>query len=222
MFEFLTLAENIPFSVSLLVLLIIAFTEFIGALLGTGISSIISGFFPDTDISFELEGPNIESPGSFGKVLSWLRIGQVPMLVLIIVFLTSFSISGLALQKFILINLGFVLPAIVATLPALLISLPSVRIFGGILNKIIPKDETSAVSKNSFIGRVAIITIGKASKGNAAQGKVKDKFGKYHYIMIEPDNENDEFIQGKQVILVRQEKGMFFAINNSKKIMSGG
>ena len=219
MFEFITSPENIPFAVALLVLLIIAMLEGVGAIFGASISNILGSLIPDTDFAIEMEGPDLDSPSTFGRVLSWLRIGQVPILILIIVFLVGFGIGGLMLQKFLLVTFGRMLPAFIATIPALAISLPTVRVLGGVLNKIIPKDETSAVSKDTFIGRVAVITLGKSSKGNPAEGKVKDSFGKYHYIMVEPDNAGDIFVQGGQVLLVRRDGSKFYAIKNENRII---
>ena len=37
--------------------------------------------------------------------------------------------------------------------------------------------------------------------------------------MIEPDNEEDVFVQGSQVLLVRQDGTKFFAIDNDNIIM---
>ena len=116
---------------------------------------------------------------------------------------------------------GLMLPASVASILAFVISLPIVRVLGSGLNKIIPKDETSAVSKDTFIGRVATITLGESRNGNSAEGKVKDSFGKYHYIMIEPDIAGDIFSQGSEVLLVRQDGSKFYAIKNENHIMNG-
>lgn len=220
MFEFMTAPENMPFAIALLVLLIIAGLEGVGSLFGVGLSNILDSLFPNTDIALDVEGPDLEAPNSFSHVLSWLRVGQVPILVLLIVFLVSFGLSGLILQKFLWATFGFMLPAVIAWVPAFFVSLPAIRIFGTTLNKIIPKDETSAVSKNTFIGRIATITLGTAQKGNAAQGKLKDQFGQYHYIMIEPDNEDESFTQGSEVLLVRQDGSKFYAIVNDNQFMS--
>ena len=218
MFEFITAPENIPFAVALLVLLIIALLEGVGAMFGAGISNIFGGLFPDIDVN--IEGPDLDSSGTLGRVLSWLRIGQVPVLVLIIVFLVGFGISGLILQKFLWITFGFMLPAAIASVPAFMVALPTVRVLGGALNAIIPKDETSAVSQDSFIGRIATITLGESKATSPAEGKVKDSFGKYHYIMIEPDNKTDSFAQGSEVLLVRQNGSIFYAIKSDNHIMT--
>lgn len=218
MLEFITSPENIPFAVSLLILLIIATLEGVGAVFGAGISSVFNGLFPDTNIA--IDGPDLDSPGIIGRVLSWLRVGQVPILVLIVVFLVGFGISGLILQKFLLLTFGFMLPAAIASIIAFVISIPTVRVLGSGLNRIIPKDETSAVSEDTFIGRVAVITLGESKKNNPAEGKVKDSFGKSHYILIEPDNEEDLFVQGSEVLLVRKDSSKFYAIENKNQIMS--
>lgn len=218
MLEFITSPENIPFAVSLLILLIIAMLEGVGAVFGAGISSVFNGLFPDANIA--IDGPDLDSPGIIGRVLSWLRVGQVPILVLIVVFLVGFGISGLMLQKFLLLTFGFMLPAAIASIPAFVISIPTVRVLGSGLNRIIPKDETSAVSEDTFIGRVAVITLGESKKNNPAEGKVKDSFGKSHYILIEPDNEEDLFVKGSEVLLVRKDSSKFYAIENKNQIMS--
>ena len=199
--------------------MIIAILEGVGALFGASISSIFSGLFPDSNI--EIDVGDLNSPGIFARALSWLRVGQVPILVLIIVFLLGFGISGLILQNFLLMTFGLMLPAFVAAILAFAISLPIVRVLGSGLNKIIPKDETSAVSKDTFIGRIATITLGESKNSSPAEAKVKDSFGKYHYIMVEPDIEGDIFVQGSKVLLVRQSGSKFYAIKNENQIMNG-
>ena len=112
------------------------------------------------------------------------------------------------------------LPAPVASVPAFFAALPVTRFFGSIFHKILPKDETSAVSSASFVGRMAKITLGTSAKDSPAQGKVKDQFGKYHYIMIAPDNDDDVFAQGMDVLLVRYDGVTFYAIENHNNAMS--
>jgi hypothetical protein len=82
-----------------------------------------------------------------------------------------------------------------------------------------PKDETDAVSEQSFIGRVAVITLGNASHGSPAEAKLKDQHGQMHYVMVEPDLPNEAFSQGTAVILVRQKGAHFTAINNTSNVL---
>ncbi len=219
MFEFITATENMAFSVALLVVLIIAALEGVGALFGAGLSNVLSSVLPDSDLPFGVDAPDLDSPSSLGRILSWLRVGQVPVLILLIVFLVSFGIGGLIIQQLAMGAFGSLLPGALASIPALALTFPAVRVFGGALNRIVPKDETSAVSPDSFVGRIAVLTLGQAERGCAAQAKVKDRHGQHHYIMVEPDNDGDVFQQGEKVLLVRRDSGSFFAIPNKNELL---
>lgn len=214
MLEFILAPGNIPFSTSLAVMFIIAFLEGVGSLFGAGISNVFGALFPDMDIELDADGGDLESPGVLGRLLSWLRVGEVPVLVLLVVFFTAFGLSGYLVQKLSLDVFGLYLPALVAIVPATIVSIPMVRGFGGVLGAILPKDETDAVSHISFIGRVAKVTLGEAKTGSPAQAKVRDTHGKYHYIMVEPDQQGTIFSQGEDVLVVRNEDTKFFAIRH--------
>jgi hypothetical protein len=79
---------------------------------------------------------------------------------------------------------------------------------------VIPKDETEVVSENSFIGRVAVITLGEALRGKPAEAKLTDQFGQDHYLMVEPDQEIETFPQGTEVLIVRRQGAVFTGITN--------
>lgn len=209
MWTFLTAWQTLPFTVALGVMTLIALAEAIGFFFGSGISSALEGLFPDSDISVDA---GADGHDTLGALLSWLRVGEVPILILLVIFLTSFGVIGLALQSITSDALGFLWPGWIAVIPAFLLSLPTVRGLGGVIGRIMPKDETSAVSRDSLVGRVATIVLGTARNGSAAQAKVRDAFQQDHYVMVEPDNDGEEFPQGKQVLLVRRAGGTFFAI----------
>ena len=88
--------------------------------------------------------------------------------------------------------------------------------------RIIPKDETEAVSEKSFVGCVATITIGTASKGKPAQAKLRDRLGNTHYVMVEPDIDGQFFETGSEVLIVMQTGSVFTAIANSNPSLSKG
>lgn len=216
MLEFISAPENLPFSVALAVMFGIAFLEGITALLGAGLSSLIETLIPNFEADADINSPDYQSASPFSKLLSWLRIGEVPVLMLFIVFLTAFGLIGLGIQSGAERITGSLVSASLATIPALLLSLPTVRLFGGVLARIIPNDETDAVPEDSFIGRVAKITLGKAETGSPAQAKLKDEHGQTHYIMVEPDLQDDAFNAGSSVILVSRIGATFKAIANNK------
>ena len=86
---------------------------------------------------------------------------------------------------------------------------------GGWVEKVMPKDETSAVSHNSFIGRVATVVIGTAKQGEPAQAKLLDQFGRTHYVMVEPDIQGEELTAPTAVLLVSLEGSVFRGIRNT-------
>lgn len=210
MIEFMLESANTPFSIALAIMVLIAAIEGVGTLLGFALSGLLDNLVPELDI--DVDTPDINDHGAFGEFLTWLRLREVPVIVVLIAFLTSFAVTGYIIQYLLNSMVGFMLPALIAGPIALFVCLPGVRLFAGILGKIMPKDETEAVGTASFIGRTAVITLGTSSRGEPAQGRLKDKFGKSHYVMIEPDLDDHQFNQGEEILLVRQHGATFFAI----------
>ncbi|MBO6504149.1 MAG: YqiJ family protein [Kordiimonadaceae bacterium] len=210
MIDFMLEAANYPFSIALAIMVLIAAIEGVGTLLGFALSGLLDNLMPELDI--DVDTPDLNDHGAFGEFLTWLRLREVPVIVVLIAFLTSFSVTGYVIQYVLNSSVGFILPSLIAGPIALFLCLPGVRLFAGVLGKIMPKDETEAVGTASFIGRTAVITLGTASRGEPAQGRLKDKFGKSHYVMIEPDLDDHQFKQGEETLLVRQDGATFFAI----------
>ena len=200
--DFVLAGENLPFTVSLAILLCIGVIEGVGAIFGMGLSALLDAVTPDFDI--DIDGPDLESSTTLSHFLSWLRFGKVPFLIIIVIFLTAFSISGLILQQLFLGITNYLLPGWVATIPALLISLPWVRLSTGILARFFPQDESEAVSEKAFIGRIATITLGAASQNSPAEARLTDEHGQSHYVMVEPDNIEEQFEANSQVLIVRK------------------
>ena len=100
MINFLLASQNMPFTVALAVMLIIAFLEGVSTLLGAGIFSFIDSLLPELDIDADIDSPDFESSGLFSKLFSWLRIGEVPAIMLLVIFLTAFGLIGLGFQSF--------------------------------------------------------------------------------------------------------------------------
>lgn len=218
MIEFISASENFPFSLALAVMIGIALLEGITSLLGAGFSHLLDTLIPEHDLHADVSA--LEAANPLSKLLGWLRIGQVPILMLVVIFLTAFGLLGLGFQAFVKSATGALLPGWIAAIPVFLGSLPFVRVLGGLLERLMPKDETEAVSDESFVGRMATITLGTAKQGSPAQAKVKDQHGYSHYIMVEPDSKETEFVQGQEVLLVRKQGPTFQAIENTNEILS--
>ena len=213
MLELLTAGPNLPFAVALCVMLVIALFEGIAMLLGAGLSDMLDAMLPeiDLDVDFDVDA----GPSTFSRLLGWLHVGRVPVLMLLIVFLTAFGLIGLVLQSFASSLFGTFMPAAVAVVPALFLSLPVVRGAGGVLGAIMPSDETDAVHSDTFIGRTATITLGEARLGSPAEAKLTDEHGHTHYVMVEPDAADVTFTQGTTVLLTEHHGAVFKAITST-------
>ncbi len=229
MFEFILATGNTPFAVALAVMFGIAILEGVTTLLGFALSNVIDALIPEFDVDIDVgadidatagstleQGHSVEldANSALSRLLGWLRVGRVPVLILLVVFLTGFGLTGLALQSFIHGITGSLLPGSIMSIPAFIIALPIVRVFGGVLGKIMPKDETDAVTEESLVGRVAIITLGIAKSGSPAEARVRDIHGTTHYLMVEPDSGDAEFPSGSSVLLVQKNGAVFKAIVN--------
>jgi hypothetical protein len=231
MVAFLLSSQNLPFTVALTLMLAIAVMEGVSTLIGAGLSDMIDSVLPemdldvDADIDIDMDADididadmdvdgDFHAPGPFTRLLSWLRVGQVPVLILAIVFLTAFGLIGLFCQSTAIKLVGQMLPGSLASVPALIVTFPVVRICGGILARILPQDETESVSEESFVGRVAIITLGTAAAGKPAQARLTDPHGQSHYIMVEPDLAEARFEQGTSVLIVSHQGAVYKGIEN--------
>ena len=220
--------ENTPFAVALAIMVFLGFIEGMGMVIGLGISDLLDSMLPEVDIDADLEPGStpdisasdgveighVDQVGPFTRMLSWLRVGRVPILILAVIFLLAFGLGGLILQGAASFLLGSPLPTILAVIPALFFGVGSMNVFGGLAEKIIPRDESSAVSHDSFVGRVATITLGTAKRGSSAEGRLHDQYQQAHYVMIEPDTQGEELFQGDEVLIVRKEGSVFMAIAN--------
>ncbi|MEX1015997.1 MAG: YqiJ family protein [Phycisphaeraceae bacterium] len=228
MLDFLLAIENLPFTIALAVMLGLGLLEGVTTVLGMGASSFLDTFLPDVDIDADLDFNqfdltagdgdldlgDVASHGPIAKIMGWMHIGRVPVLILLALFLLTFGMAGLFVQSFAEALTGMLLPAILATVPALIVAVFVVHYTGGLLARIIPRDESDAVSEDSFVGRVAQITLGTARRGMPAQAKLRDQHGRTHYVMVEPDTDDAVFEQGTHVLLVKRENARFLAIAN--------
>lgn len=197
----LSAAENLPFNVALLILLGLAVLEGVGALAAFSPSALFDHLLP-------------ESPDGLHGALGWLHVGKVPLLVLLILFLFGFAVGGYLIQMLAHGIFGGYLPALLASVPAVFIGLTTLRGLGAAVAYLIPKDESSAVSENSLIGRAGVVITGTARSGMAAEVRVRDIHQHAHYLMLEPDFPEEEFPQGTEVLIVKKIGAIYRGIRN--------
>jgi len=198
-----TAAETLPFGVAFALIVAIALLEGFGMLLSLSPSNLLDHVLPD-----------IDGDTGIDRVLGWLHIGKVPSLVLLVVFLSGYALFGYGLQMVVHGIFGFYLPGWLAGLVAIPSGMATVRSLGALVAHIIPRDETSAVSEMTLIGRAGVISGGTARRGLAAQARVRDSHGRTHYLMVEPDIDDELFEEGAQILIVKKAGAFYRCIAN--------
>ena len=194
-------AETWPFTVATFLVLMIAIVEGIAMVVGANLSEWLQQALPD---------PWDAVHGPFDNLLGWLHIGRVPVLVLLVLFLAGFAITGFAVNIVAQRVFGFWVPALISAPLAFFAALPIVRILGAGLARLIPQDQTYAVSFESLVGRIATIVGGTARSGYPAQARVMNEHGQNIYVMVEPDVSGIEFKSGERILLKKQINGSRF------------
>ncbi len=186
--------ETIPFGVAMAVMLGLAVLEIVGFLIAISPSEWVDHMvFPDLHVDGGADG-----------VLGWLHVGKVPTLILLILFLTCFSVTGYLVQMLSQSMLHAYLPAVVAVAPALLGAVLSVHLFGGWISRIIPRDESSAISETTFIGKLVTVTAASSLSGVASQARFRDTDGRAYFMLVEPAQEGFNLQDGMQVLIVQK------------------
>lgn len=211
----MTLLEsyNLPFAIALASLFVIALLQIIG------VGDLFEGA---DDIEIDLDSDaaeGLEANGFLDGFLSILGIGRVPFLIWLSSLLLVFSVIGVLGQWFIGSVIGSPLSAGIAGLVAGLAALPINGWAVRPIEKIIPKDETSAVGLESLVRCDAIIQTGTSRAGSPARAEVKDAFGHPHFVMVEPHDPHAELTEGETVLLVRREGQLFFAMQYESPLL---
>jgi hypothetical protein len=191
-----------PFTAAAFLMVLIAIVEGIALVAGANLSESLQEVLPD---------PWDDVHGPFDKLLGWLYLGRVPVLVLLVLFLAGFALTGFGLNLIVHRFLGSWVPVIISVPAAFLATLPIVRVLGGGVARIIPQDQTFAVSFDSLIGRVGTIVTGTARQGYPAQARVPNEHGQNIYVMVEPEAEGMTFQSGERVLLTKLISGSRFA-----------
>lgn len=200
MFEFWLANENLPFAGAGFLLIGLMLLQFSG----------LTDFAPDIDT--DMDG-QVDGLGAADGLLSFLGLGRLPLMIWLALFLLLFMIIGYAGQQTLQGITGSLLSPWFAGPLAALLGIPATAILARPLARIMPKDETTAVSIDSLIGRFAVLGTGTAKPGSPARAKVIDIHGHPHFVMVEPDNDGQQFTSGEKLLLVRRNGDLFKAIS---------
>jgi len=169
----------------------------------------LTDFAPDLDS--DMDG-DVDAAGVANGLLSFLGLGRLPLMIWLALFLLLFMLIGFVGQQIIHGATGALLAPWLSGPLAALAGVPATAIVARPLGRIMPKDETTAVSIDSLVGRFAVLGTGTAKPGSPARAKVIDIHGHPHFVMVEPDNDGQQFNSGEKLLLVRRDGDLFKAI----------
>jgi hypothetical protein len=194
--DILLAPEVRPFAVASAIMVVLGGLELLTTLVGLSISELIGH-----DVAVDAD-----SHTGIGGLFLWINAGRVPLL------LGVFSIEGFLLQG-IAHAVGTALPAAIAALAAAAGSIPVIRVASRGLARIIPRDETYAVSDADFVGKVAVVAIGPLDQGLPGRVRLKDVFGNWHTVPARASPDSIALAVGASVLLVDRDAKSFIAIS---------
>ncbi len=207
MLEFFLSDYNLYYSIAISFVVILSLVEGLGLLLGFSLMSVLDQFTPiDIDADVDL------SSGGLTAFIGWLCLHRLPLLIWLVIVLSSFGICGVSLNYLSLVMLDTTLSAYVIFIPSFLFAIFFVKLIAKPLSNLLPKNETSAISNHSFCGLVGKITIGKATYKNPAEAVIHDSFAQKHYILVAPESTDIVLEAGTEIVLVEKLEQYWLAI----------
>ena len=196
--EYLFQSYNTPFLYALYFLAFILAIEIISLVIGIGISELIS-LDSDVDVDLEIEH------GFFGKFVSFIKVDNVPILILLIIYMATFSIFGFLSQSLSVQYFGYTFNLSLVVGSVAVIAFPIYKMIAKMMADKLFREETTAISEAEFLGRIATISTGTAKIGLPAEARFVDQHGQQHFVMVEPEDENVEFGPETEIELLRKE-----------------
>lgn len=203
----------LPFTTALVIFFAVGTIQTIGMMLGFDASSSVDDLFDidadaDVDIDTDMDVGDVDFVNG---ALSWLGVGKVPLMVILMSFNLLFGTIGTVIQFFAHDILGTALPLMgavpLAIVGALFLNSYVTRFFA----RILPKEETYVVSADGFVGKTAVITIGTARFNLPAEARLKDIYGTTHYVRVRPKDSTVEFPAGTEILLLEKDGNVFTA-----------
>jgi hypothetical protein len=191
-----------PFAVAAAIMVALGGIELITTLIGFSFSDLLG-----SDSGLESDGHS-----DLDGLLLWINAGRLPLLILIMLALGVFSIGGFLLQG-VAHMVGTAVPVVIAAVVAAAGSIPVIRTASRGIARIIPRDETYAVSEADFVGKVAVVSIGPLDQGLPGRVRLKDVFGNWHTVAARASLDSTALPVGASVLLVDRDARSFIAIS---------
>lgn len=215
MLDFFAHSSVLPYTVALGIMGGLFVLEMFAALVGF---HPVDSFLPEFDMDFSdagAEGAGLEMHGlGLGAILGWFHFGRVPALLILSLFLAGFGTVGVMLQLFSQRLMGSYQPFLISLPIAILSAILAARYGGLVLSKIMPRDESNAVSRSQFVGQVATVVHGTADHNRKAEARLIDAHGISHYFLVEPASDQTAIEQGEEVLIVSAEEAHYVVVRS--------
>lgn len=199
-----------PFTIAALVMLGILALEIASLAMGNPLSGVVDGLF-----DHDLGAPHGDAPseGMWGTAFDWLNPGRVPLLVILVIILAAFAVTGLVVQG-VLAAILFPLPGAAAAALVFPFVFPMTRWSTRIVASVVPRDESYALADQDFVGMTGTITVGPARQGVVARARIVDARGNAHFPRVEPFDAAETYAEGASILVV-EVRGHVLAVSQA-------
>lgn len=207
LFDFLAAPSVQAFSIAGVVVLLLLLLEVLGLLL-----SASPGAALDDWLDLDKGGPDkgaIEGTGPLATGLAWLNFGRLPALAVLVLLFGGFAAVGLGLQGLALQVGGGLVSAWLLAVPALIGAGFAAHSLGGLFARVVPREESYAVTQDQLVGRIARLTIGPADGETPGRALVTDGAGNSHNVRVLSGVAGRRFEAGERVLLATRQDGLF-------------
>ncbi|NLE84807.1 MAG: YqiJ family protein [Myxococcales bacterium] len=214
MLDYFLAPENVPFAVVAGLFGLMSVLQIVSFILGLEALSGLDDWL-SAELSFD-----VDHVPTFGEaLLSLLGIGKVPAAFSILFFLFGFASVGYGLQWGVATLSGSLWPSWLAGPVAFVFTLPLLRAANGVLAKVVPMDESFAVSENTFVGKLAVVTIGTMTHERSAEVRLEDEHGRHHYVQAVADAAGETFRAGDEVVIVGRQGSVFTVVRGPAALL---
>lgn len=203
-----------PFTLAAAVMAGLVVVEALSLLLGHSLSVLLDGALGHEAGGWGHGMANgADAGGTFSPaaLMSWINLGRVPFLVLLILGLAVFALAGFILQALAAAILA-PLPAPVAVVLAGAATLPALRMSTKTVARLIPRDESYVVSAGDLIGATAEVTLGPLDQGLPGMVRAVDRYGNAHFLRARAAPGAATMESGARVLLVDRVDAVYVAV----------
>ncbi len=200
-----------PFALAAAVMAGLVVVEAISLLLGQSLSGLVDGALGHDGGGDLVTAADAEGSLSPAALMSWINLGRVPFLILLILGLAVFALAGFVLQ-----GLAAALLAPLPVLPAIGLAgaatLPALRVSTRALARLIPRDESYVVGADDLVGATAEVILGPLDDGLPGQVRALDRHGNTHFLRTRAAPGAPAMAKGARVLLVDRADAVYLAV----------